>query len=337
MTDAVFVIAEAGVNHNGDVALAHRLVDIAADAGADAVKFQTFSAERVAGAEAPKAAYQRETTEAKESQRDMLRRLELPREAHPALMRQCEKRGIEFMSTPFDPDSADFLASVGLRRFKIGSGELTNRPFLAHVARHGRPMILSTGMAETDEIAAAIATVRQGGAADISLLHCVTNYPADPADMNLRAMRTMADSFGVPVGLSDHTIGIAVPAAAAALGATIIEKHFTLDRDLPGPDHRASIDPAGLKDMIAAIRTVTMALGDGIKRPAESEAENRTLVRRSLVAARDIPEGATLDETMIDIRRPGTGMPPSSRDAVIGRRARQTIPAGSLLREEMFG
>ncbi len=332
----VFVIAEAGVNHNGDVEKACRLIDIAAGAGADAVKFQTFKAERVAAVEAPKAGYQLQTTDAAESQLDMLRRLELPREAHEMLKRRCDTSGIEFMSTPFDPDSADFLASLGVRRFKIGSGELTNLPFLAHVARHGRPMILSTGMANLDEIAIAIKTVRDAGVDDISLLHCVSNYPADPADVNLRAMATMADAFHLPVGLSDHTTGIAVATGATALGATIIEKHFTLDRNLPGPDHRASIDPAGLKAMIEAIRTVAVALGSGDKRPAQSEMENRTLVRRSLVAACDIPEGAKLDGTMIDIRRPGTGLPPAERDRLIGRRTRRAISSGDLLAEDMF-
>lgn len=333
----VFVIAEAGVNHNGDPALARRMVDSAADAGADAVKFQTFEAERVASAAAPKAAYQQRTTDAAESQLDMLRRLELPRDAHEALKAQCTERGIEFMSTPFDPDSADFLAALGVARFKIGSGELTNLPFLRHVARHGRPIILSTGMATLDEVGTAVETVRGAGVTDISLLHCVSSYPADPADSNLRAMATMGAAFNLPVGLSDHTMGIAVATAAAALGAIIIEKHFTLERTLPGPDHAASLEPDEMKAMITAIRTVTAALGDGIKRPADSELENRDLVRRSLVAACDIAKGALIEEAMIDIRRPGTGLPPASRDTLVGRRTRRTIAAGTMLEEEMFG
>ncbi len=333
---AVFVIAEAGINHNGDLSLAHRLVDAAVDAGADAVKFQTFRAERVASVDAPKAAYQKETTDAAESQLDMLRRLELPEEAHAALKRQCEERKIEFMSTPFDPDSADFLARLGVRRFKTGSGELTNLPFLAHVARHGLPMILSTGMATLDEIGDALETVRSAGARDISLLHCVSNYPAAPEDTNLRAMKTMETAFGVPVGLSDHTMGIAVATGAAALGAAIVEKHFTLDRSMSGPDHLASIEPDGLKQMVEAIRTVTAALGDGDKRPADSERENRGLVRRSLVAACDIAAGAVVSDAMVDARRPGGGLPPAARASLVGARANRDIRAGAQLAREMF-
>jgi N,N'-diacetyllegionaminate synthase len=337
MTDTpVFVIAEAGVNHNGDIALAHRLVDAAADAGADAVKFQTFRAERVAGAESPKAAYQKETTDAAESQLDMLRKLELPWEAHAALKRQCDERNIEFMSTPFDPDSADFLVETGIRRFKTGSGELTNLPFLEHAARHGLPMILSTGMATLEEIGDAVEAVRKAGAGEISLLHCVSNYPAAPEDTNLRAMQKMADAFDVPVGLSDHTMGIAVATGAAALGASIIEKHFTLDRTMTGPDHLASIEPDGLKQMVDAIRTVTAALGDGEKRPAESERENRVLVRRSLVAACDIAAGEILADDMIDAKRPGDGLPPAMRSALVGRRANRDILSGAQFAMEMF-
>jgi N,N'-diacetyllegionaminate synthase len=336
MTDNVFVIAEAGVNHNGDIALAHRLVDAAAAAGADAVKFQTFRADRVAGIHSPKAAYQKETTDAAESQLDMLRKLELPREAHSALKRQCDELHIEFMSTPFDPDSADFLVKLGVGRLKTGSGELTNLPFLAHAARHGLPMILSTGMATLEEIGDAIEAVRQAGAGEVSLLHCVSNYPAAPEDTNLRAMKTMHDAYKLPVGLSDHTMGIAVATAAVALGASIIEKHFTLDRNMPGPDHQASIEPGGLRQMVEAIRTVTAALGDGEKRPADSERENRVLVRRSLVAACDIADGTIFTDEMIDAKRPGDGLPPAMRNNLVGRRAARDIPAGAQLSMEMF-
>ena len=332
----VFVIAEAGVNHNGDMAIAEKLIDAAADAGADAVKFQTFKADRVAGLDAPKAAYQTRTTDAAESQRDMLRRLELPQAAHAPLMARCAGRGIEFMSTPFDTASAELLAGLGVKRIKIGSGELTNIPFLRAVARLGLPMILSTGMADLDEIGETLDAVRAAGCHDASLLHCVSNYPAEPADANLRAMKTMAEKFGLPVGYSDHTMGTAVAIAAVALGAAIIEKHFTLDRAMTGPDHAASIEADELADMIAAIRSVEVCLGDGIKRPAESEMENRRLVRRSLVAARDIAKGAALTEAMMDALRPGTGLPPIAGDRLIGRTAKRDIPAGTLLREEMF-
>jgi N-acetylneuraminate synthase len=332
----VFVIAEAGVNHNGDMAIAKKLIDAASDAGADAVKFQTFKAERVASAAAPKAAYQTRTTDAGETQIDMLRRLEFPYKAHGGLMAHCAARGIEFMSTPFDAESAAMLAELGVARIKIGSGELTNLPFLRAAARHGIPMILSTGMADLDEIGESLDAVREAGCDDVSLLHCVSNYPADPGDANLRAMKTMADAFNLPVGYSDHTPGTAVAIAAAALGATIVEKHFTLDRTMPGPDHEASIEPDVLAELVTAIRTVEVSLGDGIKRPAESEMENRRLVRRSLVAAKDIAEGTALKETMLDALRPGTGLPPSATARLLGRKARRDISAGTVLTDEMF-
>lgn len=332
-----FIVAEAGVNHNGSLETAHRLVDVAVEAGADAVKFQTFKAERVVTLDAPKADYQLQTTGSDESQFAMLRRLELSPEAHRKLMDQCRQQGILFMSTPFDEESADFLADLGVTVFKIPSGEITNLPFLAHVARKGRPMIISTGMSNLGEVETAVRTIEEAGNQDLVLLHCVSNYPADPADVNLRAMHTMATAFNVPVGYSDHTPGIEVAIAAVALGACVIEKHFTLDCMLPGPDHRASLEPNGLAALVRGIRIVEAALGHGRKEPAASEANTAAITRKSLVAARDIPAGTTLTAELIAIKRPGAGLPPAMRPYLIGRTVRMTIPAGALLTLEMLG
>jgi len=334
--ESCFVIAEAGVNHNGDPELARRLIDGAVSAGADAVKFQTFAAERLASPIAAKADYQRTATDAGETQLEMLRRLELPRSAHGPLMEYCGRRGIVFMSTPFDEESADFLAELGVPLFKVGSGEITNLPFLAHVAGKARPMIVSTGMSTLREVEAAVRTVEATGNRSLVLLHCVSSYPADPADANLRAMRTMADAFGLPVGYSDHTPGLEVALAAAALGACVIEKHFTVDRNLPGPDHRASLEPGELALLVRGIRTVEKALGHGRKEPAASELGTAAVARRSLVAARSIPAGTTLTDELVAVRRPGTGLPPVMRSRVIGRTAATDIPAGALLTLEML-
>ena len=326
-----FVIAEAGVNHNGDVELAKRLVDVATEAGADAVKFQTFKAERVVSATAPKAEYQLQTTDAAESQLDMLRRLELSPEAHRELQAYCQERGVLFMSTPFDEESADLLDELGVPVFKIGSGEITNCPFLEYVARKGKPIILSTGMSYLSEVDEAVRVIHDAGCDQLVLLHCVSNYPADPADANLRAMQTMATAFQVPVGFSDHTPGIEVALAAVALGACVIEKHFTLDKDLPGPDHRASLEPHGLQALVTGIRTVELALGSGAKRPAQSEADNRLIVRRSLAAAFDIPEGAVLRSDMLRALRPASGISPALVEHVVGRRVRRSLMSGQLI------
>ena len=263
-----FIVAEAGVNHDGDVEKALLLVDAAAEAGADAFKTQTLNAERMVTRDAPKAEYQLETTEATESQYDMLRRLELTADAHRQLVARCDERGLLFMSTPFDEDSADFLEELGVAVFKSPSGEITNLPYLDHVARKGKPMIVSTGMSYLSEVEVAVRTIRDAGNDSFVLLHCVSNYPADPANANLKSMRTMEMAFDLPVGDSDHTRGIEVPLAAVALGACAIEKHFTLDRDLPGPDHKASLEPEELKAMVSGIRTVEAALGDGRKQPS---------------------------------------------------------------------
>jgi N-acetylneuraminate synthase/N,N'-diacetyllegionaminate synthase len=337
MKSRCFIIAEAGVNHNGDPDLARQLVDAAADAGADCVKFQTFSAARVVSREARKAEYQQRTSGAAESQFDMLRRLELPREAHRELLERCQQRGIEFLSTPFDEGAADFLAELGVRRFKIPSGELTNHRFLRHIAAKGLPIICSTGMATLGEVEAALAAIESGGRCEVTLLHCVSNYPAAPETSNLRAMETMARAFGVPVGFSDHTMGIAVSTAAVALGATVIEKHLTLDRSLPGPDHAASALPEEFTALTDAIRQVEAAMGDGRKRPAASEAEVAQVARRSLVAACDIAAGAILSEEMLTTRRPADGLPPFWSEQLIGRRARRPIAAGAVISLEMFG
>jgi len=326
-----FIIAEAGVNHNGDLDLARQLIRVAAEAGADAVKFQTFRADALVTADAPKADYQTRLTDSGESQYDMLRRLELSADAHRELMAYCRDHNVLFMSTPFDESGADFLAELGVTVFKIPSGEIINLPFLSHVARLGKPMIVSTGMSRLGEVETAVETIRQAGNAAMVLLHCVSNYPADPADTNLRAMHTLATAFGLPVGYSDHTLGIEVALAAVALGACVIEKHFTLDRTMPGPDHQASLEPSELAAMIRGIRTVEAALGSGYKVPAASEQNTAQVARRSLVAAQDIPAGTVLTESMIAIKRPGTGLPPAMRPYLVGRRARADIPAGSLI------
>jgi N-acetylneuraminate synthase len=331
-----FIIAEAGVNHNGSLEMARQLVDVAAQADADAVKFQTFKAEKVISPQSPKAAYQLQTTGAGESQLDMVKRLELSFDAFRDLYAYCQDKGILFMSTPFDEESADFLADLGVAVFKIPSGEITNLPFLTCVARKARPMIVSTGMSYLGEVEVAVRTIEKTGNHDFVLLHCVSNYPADPADANLRAMHTLATAFGVPVGYSDHTPGIEVAIAAVALGACVIEKHFTLDRTLPGPDHRASLEPDELAALVRGIRIVEAALGHGRKEPAASEADTATAARRSLVAAHDIPSGTTLTDDLIAIKRPGTGLPPSMQSHLVGRTVQTDVPAGTLLAWEML-
>lgn len=336
MTDGVRIIAEAGVNHNGEIDLAIQLIDAAMSAGADFVKFQTFDPDALAAPAARKAEYQIATTGDQENQLEMLRKLALSASDHRQLFDYCADRGIGFLSTPFDQDSADMLAAVGMEAFKISSGDLTNTPLLEHVARLGRPMIVSTGMGNLEEVRVAMDAVRSAGAEDITLLHCVTDYPADPRDVNLRAMETMASAFGVPVGYSDHTTGIAISIAAAALGARVIEKHITLDRTLPGPDQAASLEPAEFAALVAGIRMTEQALGNGAKEPAEVELRNRTAARRSLVASGDILAGAVLSPENIAIMRPGTGLPPADLDRIIGKRVRQNIVGGTVLSEDMF-
>lgn len=331
-----FVIAEAGVNHNGSRELARRLIDVAAEAGADCVKFQTFSAQRLVTASAPKASYQVRTTGGQESQYEMLRRLELSEEDHRELIAHARRRGICFLSTPFDEQSADFLDSLGVPAFKIPSGELTNLPFLAHVARKHKPMIVSLGMASLGETEAAVEAIERAGNRQLVLLQCVSNYPADPADVNLRAMQTVQTAFGVPVGYSDHTEGLEAALAAVALGACVVEKHFTLDRTLSGPDHAASIEPAELQQLVRSIRIVEAALGSGRKQPVASEADTAAVARKSLVAACDLPAGTVLSERLVAARRPGTGLPPAMLPYVLGRVLRCPVAAGTPLELEML-
>jgi N,N'-diacetyllegionaminate synthase len=320
---SVLIIAEAGVNHNGDISLARRLVDIAADAGADLVKFQTFKADRLVTIQAAKADYQIETTGASESQHAMLRRLELSRDMHEELISHCMTRGIRFFSTGFDTESIDELVALGIDSFKIPSGEITNLPYLRHVGRYGKPVILSSGMSTLGEIEAALDALEQAGTARklITVLHCNTEYPTPMVDVNLRAMQAIHDALGVAVGYSDHTVGIEVAIAAVALGATVIEKHFTLDRGLPGPDHKASLEPNELKMMVRAIRNIEIALGDRIKRPTPSELKNRPIGRKSIVAARFIARGEVFGIDNVTVKRPGTGISPMRWDEILGRKA----------------
>ncbi|MBF8264149.1 MAG: N-acetylneuraminate synthase [Dehalococcoidia bacterium] len=320
-----FIIAEAGVNHNGDIRLAKKLIDVAKEAGADAVKFQTFTAEEIVSPDAPKAEYQKVTTGAGESQYEMIKKLELSRDDFKKLYSYARTKGIMFLSTPFDRGSADFLDKLGVAAFKIPSGEITNFLLLKHIALKGKSIILSTGMATLGEIETALNVLSGAGAKDIILLHCITSYPAKPEDMNLRAMQTLRHAFGYPVGLSDHTLGLTIPVAAAALDAGLIEKHFTLDRELPGPDHRASLEPRELKAMVNAIRDVEKALGNGIKKLTKEEEVNKLVVRRSLVARVAIPKGAAITEDMLDAMRPATGIEPSELKLVVGKVARTAI------------
>ncbi|RMG36996.1 MAG: N-acetylneuraminate synthase [Gammaproteobacteria bacterium] len=353
----VTIIAEAGVNHNGDLRRALAMVDAAAEAGADAVKFQTFRPEALVTAGAPQAEYQRRNDGDRGSQLAMLRRLALPEADHPALVRRCRARGIRFLSSPFDPASADFLMhDLGLEVIKLGSGELTNGPLIHRVARAGRRLILSTGMATLDEIREALAVaalgylgrpVPSGRAgrlavmeeerattaleARVQLLHCTTEYPCPPEAVNLRAMETLAGAFGLPVGYSDHTEGITVAVAAAARGARIIEKHFTLDRTLPGPDHAASLEPDQLRAMVEAVRIVERALGGRDKAPVAVERENMAAARKSLVAACAIRAGEPFSESNLAVKRPGTGRSPMDYWSLLGRPAPRDYAADEVI------
>lgn len=334
MRDRCQIIAEAGVNHNGSLDLAHRLIDAAHAAGADVVKFQTFQTDQLVTADAPKAKYQTANMGTGGSQSAMLKALELPHEAFRELASHCAATGIEFLSTPFDIGSAHFLAGMGMRRFKVSSGDLTNKPFLRALARLGLPVILSSGMATLGEIEAAVDVLEAENLdlSRIALLHCTTEYPAPFAEVNLKAMQTIAAAFpAAEVGYSDHTEGIEVPVAAVAMGARIIEKHLTLDRTMPGPDHKASLEPAGMAAMVSAIRNVELALGDGRKRPTASEMPNRSVARKSIVAARAIRAGETLDEGNIAARRPGDGISPMAWDEVLGTTAGRDYAAGELI------
>jgi N,N'-diacetyllegionaminate synthase len=333
MTQKTLIIAEAGVNHNGDIQLAKQLIDAAAAAGADLVKFQTFNADRIATRSSKKAAYQTQTTDRTESQHEMLRRLELAEAMHHELIDHCATRNIGFFSTGFDIECVDLLVSLGQDHFKIPSGEITNLPFLRHIGRLGKAVILSTGMANLGEIEGAIDVLEQAGTprANVTVLHCTTEYPTPMAEVNLRAMQSIHAAFDVAVGYSDHTLGIEVAIAAVAMGACVIEKHFTLDRSFPGPDHKASLVPEELLALVAAIRNVEIALGDGIKRLTPSEARNKPVARKSLVASQAIKAGDVFSSQNITAKRPGTGISPMRWDDVIGRTAPRDFSPDELI------
>lgn len=354
---STFIIAEAGVNHNGSLRMSLELVDAAAEAGADAIKFQTFRAERLATSGAAKAAYQERTTDRQESQLEMLKKLELSDEMHLKIQERCRARNIEFLSTPFDIESLDYLTgTVGLKRIKVPSGELTNGPLLFAVGCQAKEIILSTGMATLAEIEAALAVLVWGKLApdvvpkgqteiwdhysrhgtrplkrSVILLHCTTDYPAALGDVNLRAMDTMRDAFRLDVGISDHTEGIAIPVAAVARGAKLVEKHMTLDRTLPGPDHAASLQPEEMREMISAIRAVELALGDGRKLPVEAELANRNVVRKSIVAAKSIAKGEALSCDNLSVKRPAGGVSPMLYWDMLGRTASKAYEPDDLL------
>lgn len=329
----VFVIAEVGVNHDGELDTALALIDSAAEAGADAVKFQTFDAAALATPAAELARYQRERVVAGGSQREMLARLELSADAFETIAERCAERGLLFLSTPFDLASARLLVDLGVPAFKIGSGELTNLPFLRALAAERLPMLISTGMATLAEVAEAVATVRRGGA-PLVLLHCVSSYPAPPEQANLRALDTLRDAFGVPVGYSDHCLGPEVTLAAVARGACVIERHLTLDRTRPGPDHAMSLQPEELTALIRAIRLVETTLGDGVKRPQPAESDTRRVARRSIVAARPLAVGEQLTGDALAIKRPGDGIAPRELDGLLGRRLLRALAADEPLRFE---
>ena len=316
---SVFVIAEAGVNHNGDINVAKRMIDEAAAAGADAVKFQSFQAEKLVCRDAGKADYQIKRTGEHESQFQMLKKLELSEEGQKELFDYCRKKKILFLSSPFDCESAVMLKRLGMTIFKVPSGEITNLPYLRTVAGLGDKVILSTGMCTMKEVEDALGVLQRGGTSDISILHCNTEYPTPMKDVNLNVMLSLKEKFGLPVGYSDHTEGIEVPIAAVALGASVIEKHFTLDRGMEGPDHKASLEPKELRQMIYSIRNIELALGGWEKKPTESEIKNRDVARKSIVALRKISKGETFTEANITVKRPGMGISPMRWDEVIGR------------------
>lgn len=334
MEQHTLIIAEAGVNHNGSIEMAKRLVDAAADAGVDYVKFQTFKTESLVSKDAVKADYQRaHLKDHDNSQYKMLKKLELSHEQHRVLISYCQEKGIKFFSTAFDLESIDFLASLHLGLWKIPSGEITNYPYLKKIAQHGEPVILSTGMSGYDDIEAALAILLEYGVSrdQITVLHCNTEYPTPMQDVNLRAMQTIAGKYQVRVGYSDHTVGIEVPIAAVALGASVIEKHFTLSRDLEGPDHQASLEPDELKEMVISIRNIEKALGKPEKKISSSEFKNMAIARKSIVAASFIKEGDVFTEQNLTVKRPGTGISPMKWPEIIGKIARRTYNPDDLI------
>jgi N,N'-diacetyllegionaminate synthase len=333
MREKIFIIAEAGVNHNGSLELAKKLVDVAVEAGADAVKFQTFVAEKGVSKFAPKAEYQKKATSNEESQLEMSKKLELNKRAHEELMEYCKKRNIQFLSTPFDLVSIDLLDELGLDILKIPSGEIINLPYLRKIGSLKKKLIVSTGMAELSEIKETLSVLVGSGTKrdDITVLHCNTEYPTPFSDANILAMVSLRNDLDIKSGYSDHTPGIEASVAAAALGATIIEKHFTLDKNMPGPDHKASVEPHELKAMVAAIRNVELALGDGVKRVTSSESKNKDIARKSIVASTDIKEGEVFSDDNLDVKRPGSGISPMDWDSVIGKQACRDFKADELI------
>jgi len=329
----VLIIAEAGVNHNGSLEIAKKMVDAAVEAGADAIKFQTFQAAALVSKFAPKAEYQKKSTQSNESQLEMIKKLELDLPAHQELLNYCRAQGIKFLSTPFDMPSIDLLHDLGLDIFKIPSGEIVTFPYLKKIGGLKKKVILSTGLADLGEIEDALDILIKAGTLkeNITVLHCNSEYPSPLADVNLLAMVTIREAFKIKVGYSDHTLGIEVPIAAVALGATIIEKHFTLARSMAGPDHQASLEPAELKAMVNAIRNIEAALGDGIKRTSPSEAKNKLIARKSIVASRVIKKGEVFSKENISVKRPGSGISPVCWDWVIGRRASRDFQEDELI------
>ena len=319
----VFIIAEAGINHNGSIELAKKLIDVAAESGADAVKFQTFVTDNLVNKSAQKADYQKQNTSKDESQYEMLKRLELDKKAHEAIISYCKQKKIMFLSTPFDHESIGLLNGFEMPIFKIPSGEITNLPYLRHIGRLAKEVILSTGMANLNEVQDALEVLIKAGTSKekITVLHATTEYPCPVSEVNLRAMQTIKATFDVKVGYSDHTQGIEVPIAAVAMGACVIEKHFTLDRAMEGPDHKASLEPDELKAMVQAIRHTEQALGDGVKRPSNCEAKNLKAARKSIVASRDIKMGEIFSTNNLTVKRPGDGISPMQWDMVIGENA----------------
>ena len=330
---SVFIIAEAGVNHNGSIELAKKMIDLASDAQADAIKFQTFKAEKLVSKNAQKAEYQKKTTDSSESQFDMIKKLELDQDVHKELMNYCNDKNIMFLSTPFDTDSIDLLNELGLEIFKIPSGEITNFPYLRHIGRLNKKIILSTGMADIGEIEDALDVVVNAGTQkeNITVLHANTEYPTPMEDVNLHAMVTIGKTFDVEFGYSDHTLGIEVDIAAVAMGAKVIEKHFTLDKTMDGPDHKASLKPDELKAMVLAIRNIEKALGDGIKKPSVSEQPNMKIARKSIVASKSIRQGEVFSESNVTTKRPGNGMSPMRWDEIIGTVASKDYAMDELL------
>lgn len=329
--DKVFIIAEAGVNHNGDIELAKKLIDKASEAGADAVKFQSFKAEKLVTKNAKKAEYQEDTTGTEENQFAMIKKLELDYNKHEELMNHCQLKNIIFLSSPFDFESIDLLDNLGLEVFKIPSGEITNLPYLKKIGRLKKKVILSTGMSTLGDIENALDILRTSGTTDITVLHCNTEYPTPMEDVNLLAMCTIKEAFKVDTGYSDHTLGIEVPIAAVTLGATVIEKHFTLDKAMEGPDHRASLEPDELKEMVRCIRNIEKALGSGIKRLTVSESKNINIARKSIVASKDIKVGDVFTEENLAIKRPGDGISPMRWEEIIGKVAKKDFKEDEMI------